>query len=109
MTSVLARLRRFCRTGAYVGLALLVCGAAERPVAAADFNATPNGQRLEADSLEADEITVRLLALNDAADAAVPAGLAQDHLPIIIEPIAVAPDTARIVRASRAPPSSPAP
>ena len=92
--------------GAYLGLALLLCGAAERPVAAADFNAPPNGQRLEADSLEADEITVRLLALNDAAEAALPAGLAHEYVPIIVEPIAVAPDTARAVRASRAPPSS---
>ena len=51
---------------AYVWVVLVFCGVAERQVAAADFNVASPGVRVEADSLKADEIGNRLLALNDA-------------------------------------------
>ena len=71
MMTVSGSPRRWRHAAAYVWIVLVLCGVAERPVAAADFNVASAGVRVEADSLEADEIGIRLLALNDAGGISV--------------------------------------
>jgi hypothetical protein len=102
----LSRLRRWRHAAGWGCFVLMVvCAAAERPVAAADFNAASDGPRVEAEGLEADEISVRLLALNDAT-----ADVAADRLEVqplfrIAELLDPPADDARAVHGGRAPPS----
>ena len=90
---------------AYAWVVLVLCGVAERQVAAADFNVASPGMRVEADSLEADEIGIRLLALNDAAGISVER-LGARLLPHVAETGEVLVRRSHTVHACRAPPGA---
>ena len=96
---------RLCRhAAAYLWVVLVLCAVAERPVAAADSNVTSAGVRVEADSLEADEIGIRLLALNDAGGISVER-LGPRLLPHAPETDDVPVQRSHTVHACRAPPA----
>jgi hypothetical protein len=101
----LCRLRPWRHAASWACLVLMmVCVAAQRPAAAADFNVATDGPRLEAEGLDADEICVRLLMLNDAmADVAADRLDVQPLVRVVdrLDPPAV---DAHAVHGCRAPP-----
>ena len=94
------------RMTAVLACLLVLCGGGfERAVAAADVIVPAAGLCIEADSLEADEIGVRLLALNDAADEIRAAPLGRRPVAQVVDPRESPNGPARSVLACRAPPA----